>query len=298
MGDADPQAEVRELADAPVAPIRIAKSSAYGDKRVCSEASKDAGTCKDTEFHPGVDLLGKKGQQVTAPHDGWILYSGKVKAASRRFPGMFVGYEPNVVLLAHDDVRSSAWKRLAAATTPSWYPFGHITATDQAGAYSLIAHLGTVMFSRDLDSRLEEVIDSRAELDTANWRSSEYFHGHTGHIMTFQPGHGRALALNDFTNQQARYVLKGTPLGNIGDAGHVHWEIRTSPFGTLASATGRPFEQNQRLDPMLWLRDYKGPLGAPDIEENAEPSERGGDSGGLWLLLLIALASSDRRRRW
>lgn len=297
MGDDDPQAETRELADAPVIPIKIARDSAYGDERVCPTDAEKAGTCRSTKFHPGVDLVGAEGQQVFAPHDGWILYSGKVKLESRRWPALFAGYEPNVVLLAHDDVRSSALRRLAAKTTPGWWPIGNITATDQAAAYSLLAHLGSVTVARELDSRLEEVLDSRAPVSSSsNWRETEYEHGHVGHVMTFQPGDGRSLAINDPRNQQARYVKKGTPLGNIGSARHVHWELRTSPFGTLAADPRHAPEQNQRIDPLLWLHDYKGATGAPEIEENAElPARRNG--GGILLLLLLLAAASDRRRR-
>jgi hypothetical protein len=283
VGDVDPHAETRDLADAPVAPIRIAPHSDYGDARHCDPKDEKAGTCVSTDFHPGIDLVGKPGQQVFAPHDGWILYSGRVKAASKRWPGLFEGYGPNVVLLAHDDVRSSALRRLAAATTPGWWP-GHITATDQSAVYTLIAHLGSVMFQRELDSRLEEVLDSRVDILSHNWRSSRYAHGHVGHVMTFQPGIGRELAILHPTDQQARYVQKGTPLGSIGSARHVHWEIRTTPFGTLAKPPTH-YEENQRLDPKLWLFDYKGPLGAPEIEENASLPPSGGND---WLLLLLA----------
>jgi hypothetical protein len=289
VGDIDDAAEIAALADAPVIPIRIAKDSAYGDRRVCPP---DAAGCVSTEFHPGVDLLGKSGQQVFAPHDGWILYAGKVKLASKRWPSLFEGYGPNVILFAHDDVRSSAWRRFAAATTPGWWPFGHVTATDQAAVYSLLGHLGSVMFPRDMDSRLEQVIDSRADIHTDSWRSSTYNRGHTGHIMTFQPGRGRALAFANPSDQTARYVTKGTPLGNIGSARHVHWEIRTSPFGTLASPTGHPLEGNQRLDPMLWLHDYKGVLLGPEVEENAAPIPD--DGGWMWLLALWGLYEVTR----
>jgi murein DD-endopeptidase MepM/ murein hydrolase activator NlpD len=299
MGDVDPQADTRDAADAPVQPIRIAPSSGYGEERVCPPDAEKAGTCRSTKFHPGTDLVGAEGQQVFAPHDGWILYSGKVKNAYRAFPNLFSGYEPNVILLAHDDVKSSALKRLAAKLTPGWWPLGHITATDQSAVYSLLAHLGSLMFQRELDSRVDTVIDSHADVHDLNWRSTEYFHGHPGHVMTFQPGDGRALALNDASNQQARYVTKGTPLGNIGAARHVHWEVRTTPFGRLASPDGHPLEQNQRLDPMGWLHDYKGTSGMPDIEANASLPARSSSDGGGWLLFLALLAAaSDKRRRW
>lgn len=298
MGDVDPAADTRDSGDAPVQPIRIAPHSAYGDARECPPDAEKAGTCRSTKFHPGIDLVGNEGQQVFAPSDGWILYSGKVKRAHPRFPNLFAGYDPNVVLLAHDDVSSSAFRRLAAKLTPSWWPIGHITATDQSAVYSLMAHLGTVAFTREFDSRVQEVFDSRADIHTDNWRSSEYFHGHPGHVMTFQPGDGRALAIADAANQQARYVKKGTPLGNIGSARHVHWEIRTTPLGTLAGKDGHPLEQNQRLDPMLWLHDIKGDTAAPDVELDAElPARKESGGGGLLLLLLLLAAASDNRRR-
>lgn len=299
---ADPNADRMNAAMAPINPPRVATSSNYGDKRTCKDSKGNAIiSCEPTDFHPGVDLLGRKPTPVVAPHDGWILFSG---AAGKQAP--WVGYGPAVVLLANDDVSDSWWRNLGAQLLPSWVPTwlwshggdGDVGDTAQSGSYTLLAHLDptNLTVERPMDSRVAEVW-GRHGVKSHNWREVEgHYNDGTNtprgelapqHIMTFQPGDGRSPALGDTKNPNARYVRKGEVLGFTGDAGHTHWEVRMSPLGTHASG--------QTISPWEWLEQYRGPVNMPTVHEGEAPPASSDGMGWLILAGLAAYALSDTK---
>ena len=309
LGSVDPNADRIAAADPPIMPAVL--GTKYGEARTCIDAGgREVPDCKPTEAHPGVDLVAPKGTPVLAPHDGWLLFSGAVGAVGSE-AAPWRDYGPAVVLLAHDDISDSWWDKLSAALTPSWFPakLGPLPigtrGTAQAGIYTVLAHLDptTLAFDRSMDSRVNEVW-GRTRVNTDNWRTVDTWAKGAPqtwgaliddilgkapgpqHVMKFQPGNGRSEAVYALADPNARYVRKGQLLGTVGDAKHVHWEIRVSPLG-LASG-------GQAFDPMRWLAAYKGPLGMPVTAE--APKARGG-GGGAILLLLALLAFGEKRKR-
>jgi murein DD-endopeptidase MepM/ murein hydrolase activator NlpD len=284
----DPNADRIAAADPPIAyPVQIYPSSNYGDKRTCKDSKGNTiPGCQPTDFHPGVDLAAPKGTAVVAPHDGWLLFSGP---AGGQAP--WAGYGPAVVLLAHDDVSDSWWKRLGQHITPSWLPDfmtytpggGYLQDTAQAAVYTVLAHLDprTLPFERAMDSRVAEVW-GRHNVDSHDWRERPGDGPSMGpqHLMTFQPGDGRKEAWSNMKDPSARYVTKGQILGYIGDAGHVHWETRVSPLGTHAS--------QQTINPWSWLVSYKGEVNMPDMS-NSPPRPASSSSGAGMLLLALGI---------
>lgn len=294
----DPNADRLNAAQPPISPVRLPKASNYGDKRECKDAKGNRiVSCEPTDFHPGVDLLGRKPTAVVAPHDGWILFSG---AAGKNAP--WVGYGPGVVLIANDDSSDGWWRNLGASILPSWIPAwmwahgdaGDVGDTAQAATYTLLAHLdpSNLSFDRPMDSRVAEVW-GRHDVKSHNWREVPGYHDDPDrpgkmapqHVMTFQPGKGRNEAWTDPSNPEYRYVKKGQIVGFTGNEGHTHWEERVSPLGTHASG--------QTIDPWAWLAQYRGRVNMPTISENQTPEPNAGAGGGMGWLLLAALAAYE-----
>jgi hypothetical protein len=198
------------IARPPVTPVAFVPEGAYMATR--NDASE--GSCGIHPYpctHPGVDLVAPKGTAVAAPHAGWVIVSQPTNDPP------FAGYGPAVVLLAHDDGGDKPW---------SAYPGGHVTSF----RYSLLAHLDpdTLRFSAPW-SRAVGITDT----DNA------------GLWQKLQDG---TIARTHKWPAWAQHVEAGEFLGNIGDAGHVHWEVRTSPMKELG---------NQSLmDPLGWLHAY------------------------------------------
>lgn len=205
--------------------------------------------------HYGVDLAAPEGTRVVAPHDGWILYWGPANDPP------FVGYNPWVILIAHDDVSDPLWDRIMKqANEPliaNWHP------TAQAARYSLIAHLAPMPGA----SPRIPMSDYMFQLgDKKKWRRLK---GGTD-VMLFEP-------------HPDRYIYTGDDIGTVSNANHVHWELRQSP---LAGKSGR-------LDPMeTWRQVYKVPT--PEGVELPAPEREGGGIG--MLLLALALGSSTKKR--
>jgi hypothetical protein len=305
-------------------------STNYGEARDPSTCKPPA--CIPTLFHPGVDLTAppsytatqgsSEGLPIYAPFDGWILYSGSLAQADADVRGWLDGYGPGAVLLAHDDLPTSAAQSIINAL--SW-PLNK--PNPQSAYYTLIAHLDPV-FSIPLDGDVRKLQRARGnagvgtggrwwqvkdagdvKLDASKWTPNQMLDGTSHDVMMYQPGAGRQLAASGIDG--ARYVTKGTLLGHMrGDMAHVHWETRATPFASPGpreagnTSTALAFQQ-QRVDPWGWLGHYVdiGTLPPPDRTPIAATSKKGSrtSSGGGagWLLLagLLLLASEDKRGR-
>ncbi len=264
------------MARPPVTPANISPHGAYDEVR--SDASE--GACGISGYpcvHPGVDLMVPKGTPVAAPHDGWVM----VSKATNKPP--FTGYGPAVVLLAHDDSPDSA-------STDIWRTSGGLRsgAKREAFHYSLLAHLDPHTLTYDQD-----MID--AEGDQSNYVVYDVPH-------TSQGSNGW-IATKSLTSKLPHYAKEGEVLGYIGDAGHVHWEIRTMPFGTHSV-------NDATVNPSDWLAAYPGNKLTDwsvttldvDASKNPDPPSSSSSSGRGWLFALGAagalwLLSKRRPRR-
>lgn len=215
--------------------------------------------------HKGADLSAPKGTKVVCPKDGWILYLGPATSAP------FVGYGPNVALIAHAD-REDSWfgKAWRWMNQPLWH-MDNVPEKAVSLRYSLIAHFD--MFPSIVKFPLANDVwnSTLAKPNPEHWQRL--------------PGDRDTVAMMtdaDAYNDEKRRIYAGTELGTIGDMGHIHWEIRTSPLA----------EKSRRFDPIeMWRVAYNTPLPAGSGVTRAA----GGGSG--WLLLLALLALGSRRRR-
>lgn len=237
------------LARPPVTPISFVPEGGY--LAVRHDASE--GACGIHPYpctHPGIDLIAPKGAAVAAPHAGWVLVSQPTNSPP------FAGYGPAVVLLAHDDGRHVPFTdpHLADATVESY-------------RYTLLAHLDpdTLRFSAPW-SRAQGLTDTD---DSARYRKLS--DGTVARIAKWP--------------SWAQHVEAGEFLGNIGDAGHVHWEIRTSPMREDGNAS--------LIDPLAWLHYYDP--STPWESAKASPISPAASSGGgsLVKLALVAWAASE-----
>jgi hypothetical protein len=244
----------------PVAKFTIPRTGHFGSVR---RSPRDGGCglhgypCK----HPGTDLAAPVNTPVVAPHDGWIL-AAVMAPKDAKLPAPFEGYEPGVVLIAHDDVTDPWWKKFQGNLLKGQL----FTPAAQSARYSLLGHVVTP-FDLPLDARVWH------EEDHSNWR--ELADGTL--VMTFQPGNGRDVV---GTNPNARYVHAGDTVGYIGPTshGHTHWELRTRPVVPVGDMT-------HRLDAMEVWNKYYG-VGKPAADD---------DSGNAWLWLLVAGAILSER---
>ncbi len=258
----------------PLDPFTVAGMGRYGAVR----KSADDGHCPDKPgatspgsgypcTHHGVDLSPVPGfvqSTVKAPHDGWIL--AKISGAS--LPAPFVGYEPGVVLLAHDDVSDDWWTRfkrqINRPLVADWIE------TVQSARYSLLGHLALTGPDLPMPTEVWDADDGHL------WRK----------VDDKTTGKGQSLVMLSpmLAKLPKRYVYMGEELGNISQpANHVHWELRTSP---LADATGR-------IDPIATFTQYYGLAGPAG---STVPTPSGGGGGAALLLLLLAAAGSGKKR--
>jgi hypothetical protein len=232
------------LARPPVTPISFVPEGAFGAVR----ADPSEGSCGIHDYpckHPGVDLIAPKGTAVAAPHAGWVL----VSQATNDPP--FQGYGPAVVLLAHDDKPNvHRYETPAAAPdTVHWESF----------RYSLLAHLDPNTLRFDAPWKRAQGI---SDTDDAK-RYYKFDDGTIARIVKWPTW--------------AQHVEAGEFLGNIGDAGHVHWEVRTSPLKELGEAS--------LVDPLGWLHTYDPSIPwDTTIASPMSPNRSGG--GGLVKLAL------------
>jgi len=237
------------IARPPVTPLLIAPSGAYLAVR-SSPADGSCGVHPYPCHHPGVDLQAPLGTAVSAPHSGWVL----VSQATNDPP--FEGYGPAVVLLAHDDGRAN----------PGRGGSGEIYSL----RYSLLAHL-----------------DPNSLRFNAPWKRAEGL-TETNDPKRYQILEGGTAARVAKWPTWAQHVEAGEFLGNIGEAGHVHWEVRINPMRSLGGA-------QDLVDPLAWLHDYDPSL--PWDTTSASPITPGrGKKGGLGDLLVwggIAYALSE-----
>jgi hypothetical protein len=191
-----------------------------------------------------VDLIAPKGTAVAAPHDGWVLVSQATDSPP------FQGYGPAIVLLAHDDGRDASWLDTGGS--------GNDIFTFR---YSLLAHLdpSTLRF-------------------TAPWERAQGLTDTDNSTLWHKLADGTIARVHSWPGW-AQHVKAGEFLGNIGDAGHVHWEVRTSPLRELG---------NQSLvDPLGWLHRYDP--STPWETAQASPITPGGRGAGSLVKLALGL---------
>lgn len=244
----------------PVTPVVVYPTGAYDAVR----SSPRDGGCGIHAYpcrHPGEDLRAPKGTPVAAPHDGWIM----VSKATEKAP--FSGYGPAVVLIAHDDSTDPWMRRI----------FGALTGRRYALRYSLLAHLDPTSLT------------FRQDIPDGALGADYYDHVDDGtDVPTYALTTHAALPF---------YVKAGDVVGYVGDAGHVHWEVRKQPFGTHGDGA--------TLDPFGWLAHYDdgttawGTTTLPVDTSRNPDGPRGGSRVVLVFAALAALAwwSSEKRTR-
>jgi len=233
------------IARPPVTPISFLPGGAYAAVR----SSPADGSCASHGYpctHPGVDLIAPRGTAVAAPHDGWVL----VSQATNDPP--FKGYGPAVVLLAHDDGNTQQIKK--------WLPADLIGEKFYTYRYSLLAHLdpATLRFAAPW---------SRAQGLTDTDDKKRY------HVL----GDGTAARIREWP-KWAQFVKAGEYLGSIGDAGHVHWEIRTRPLREQGGL-------KDLEDPIGWLKRYDPSI--PWDTTTASPITPLSKGGGIGTLIVL-----------
>jgi murein DD-endopeptidase MepM/ murein hydrolase activator NlpD len=215
--------------------------------------------------HAGIDLVAPKGTPVKAPHAGWLM----VVRATDQPP--FSGYGPAVVLIAHDDADDGDQWALYDQEYHHHKDPGPLNPTELvpvAHRYSLLAHL-------DPDSLT-------ANVPLHSWTESEdnYYVADNGVdwlLLSMNPD----LMFGEQWGQSLLRVKEGEVVGKIGDAGHVHWEVRRAPYETGLDHTVDPFKD--------WLAAFD-PLVNPPVV--------GTVAGGIpwWLWLLVGYAVTRRHR--
>lgn len=216
--------------------------------------------------HKGADLTATEGTDVVVPHDGYLLYLGPADKAP------FIGYGPNVALIAHADVADSFWGRAWKWATGPLVDIFDFPEGSLAGSYSLISHFDLRPgASFDLPGDIWD--STRTKPNPEHWRRNK-----KNESQVFM------MSDADAAREPARRVFMGDKLGFINGAmGHIHWEIRPSPLA----------EKAFRIDPIAtWRQAYN--LALPGASRVAQPA--GGGGGGL-LLLLAMLAMSGKRTR-
>jgi murein DD-endopeptidase MepM/ murein hydrolase activator NlpD len=249
------------IARPPVTPIHIPADGAYGFVRT----STSEGACGIHGYpctHRGVDLVAPKGTLVAAPHDGWVI----VSQATNDPP--FAGYGPAVVLLAHDDGTN---KPLAE----------RLIDVDSLGKanyvslrYSLLAHLDPSSLRYSLPWK--QAVGLLDTDDAQRWKH--------------MPNEDGIARVSDWP-AWAQYVKAGEHLGRIGDAGHVHWEIRTAPIpprGPSTVQTAQP-DLADVVDPIGWLHFYDPSV--PWDTAMASPMAKGSGIGLVEIALGLIVAN-------
>jgi hypothetical protein len=235
------------IARPPVTPISFVPEGAF--QAVRSDPSE--GACGIHPYpcqHPGVDLIAPKGTVVAAPHSGWVL----VSQATNDPP--FAGYGPAVVLLAHDDGRDLTMAEQSKTRG---------SESVETYRYTLLAHLDPETLRYNLP-----------------WKQAQG--------LTDTDDSSRYLAVGDGTKARlkkwpswAQHVEAGEYLGTIGDAHHVHWEIRTNPLRENGT------QIQDLVDPIGWLHRYDPSI--PWDTTTASPMAPAG-RGNVGLGAIIKLA--------
>lgn len=216
--------------------------------------------------HYGADLRATEGTPVVVPHDGYLLYLGPADKPP------FVGYGPDVALIANADVASNMWRRVWKWATGPLVDIFDMPEETRAASYTLIGHFdrkpGPIV---PLPGDIWNTVAAKPNPD--HWRR---LGKDRDHIVMMSDA--------DAVNDEARRVFMGQELGWVnGRMGHVHWEMRKAPIA----------DKTQRFDPVeTWRQVYQ--LALPGASRVAMPASGGG--GGA-LLLLAALLMGKRKRR-
>lgn len=248
----------------PAGRFAIPRTGHYGDVR---RSPKDGG-CGTHGYpcmHRGVDLAAPASTEVVAPHDGWIL-AAVMAPKGQPLPAPFVGYEPGVVLIAHDDIAAESWWRRHGGLGKNIVQWIKDLGTDgpQSARYSLLGHVVTPL-QIELDSRVWK------PEDRSSWREAS-----DGTLVAVFKPHGDRATVAD----GGKYVHAGDVVGYVSPtARHVHWELRIRPLA----------EGAQRIDPFAAFAQLYG-LAVP-----ASAGSSSGDCGMLLLLAALAYASGKRR---
>lgn len=249
------QAVAGAVARPPVTPVVFGATGAYGAVR---SDPKD-GACGIHPYpctHPGVDLEAPKGTDVVAPHAGWVL----VSQATNDPP--FVGYGPAVVLLAHDDYMEGKRDEIG----PSQQSQLEFKAP-RTLRYSLLAHLDPLSLKYALPWKQAQGLTDTD--DAKKWRKLD-----DGTIARIADWPGWAVHVN-----------AGDLLGAIGDAGHVHWEMRTSPLKELGDVS--------LMNPLGWLHAYDPSIPWDQVPAAPVDRRRAGGAGELVKLGLALWALNE-----
>jgi murein DD-endopeptidase MepM/ murein hydrolase activator NlpD len=215
--------------------------------------------------HAGVDLVASKGTPVKAPSKGWLF----VSAATDQPP--FAGYGPAVVLLAHDDADDEAppgsgvnpWTLYDQAYHDKADP-GPLNPTMidiVSHRYSLLAHLDPDSLTHAVDLLPWTEDDTHYSVQGADW------------LLLDPIGFGMLPGT-------VVHVDEGDVLGKIGEAGHVHWEMRRAPYETGVANTVDPIKD--------WLAMYHPLVNPPAVQAQG--------SIPWWLWLAVGVAITRRRR--
>jgi len=188
------------MARSPILPIKITPHGRYGQER--TDASD--GACGIHGYpctHWGVDLAGSIGDDVVAPCDAWVIASvGSV--AGNPLPRPWRGYDPSIVLLAHDD--------------------GDAGEGVISYRYSLLAHL-------EPTSLRYSIVPDDDFLSSQSGDDYKIIADGTKAARQLRAGADAIV-----------HVAEGEFLGQIGAARHTHWEVRISPLGSGANGTMDP----------------------------------------------------------
>jgi hypothetical protein len=210
----------------PVTPFVTGPFGAYDSVRT----NPSEGACGVGKYpcqHFGSDIPGKVGTIVSAPCDGWVLASYPTNSMP------FGGYGPSIVLLAHDDRKNNDRGFMSVR----YSLLAHLDPEELR--YSIPYHpelLTASMSAPALADGIEPGQQGGTAAQKAGWAALE-----DGTIA--RVGKVAASWSNVTWPGYVQYVKEGEWLGKIGDARHVHWEVRTQP---LANTSGR-------LDPRKWL---------------------------------------------
>jgi hypothetical protein len=202
--------------------------------------------------------------------------------AAKQLNAPFVGYEPGVVLLAHDDVGDSLWDRLFV-TWRDQFKYGptFLQPNAMSARYSLLGHIEPI-YQRALP-------DDVLNVDGPHWRvlkdgTAIMLDNAEALVRSRDKLQADGAVDPAVPSLQTRYVYAGDPIGFVSDKNHIHWEIRTSP---LAGHDGRQ-------DPIDIWRTYYG----MQLPKDAKVATvRSGGSGAALLFGLALLASGKKKRR-
>lgn len=259
----------------PIIPFETVKGAGEWDAVRTTKGGCGVGTPPCQHF--GFDAIGKGGTSVAAPDNGWVLVSQPVTG----YP--FAGYDPAVVLLAHDD------RDRSDHVSTRYTLLGHLTADSLRYRIPWSKAMGFVEASAIDDKR-------RAE---HGWLMLD-----DGSVVKTKPGLVGAGpdAIVEMPSW-APYVKEGETLGTTAPGyDHTHWEVRIQPLAGPKVTAPDGTSVFGRIDPVGWLKvvDPGGgwQLLSPSHVPPAAPPKKKDDGLG-WLVVggLVLLALDDDKRR-